>query len=221
MAGRSKRKGARRNRMAQTIGRSRREAGVGDDNWQELVLSDGLAGAVSHSLRRTIEQHGSALGPDWSAAILGFRHSLQGRKPHPTKWYEEVFVRYPGCAYVELCMGDHHHHWSGRFHRARRHYEAAARLDPQLALAHYNRGMVYLLLGLPDRLAAAMRRAADTAGADEHELHARAIFNLSALQTHSGNTREAMELCKQALEIWPEYPEANEAMQRYDTTWLT
>ena len=221
MTGQPKKKGVRRDMMAQVISRCCSEAGVGDDNWQELVLSEDLGGPVAQSLRRYIAQHGPVLGPRWCGAILGFRESLQGRQPHPVQWHEKVFTRYPGCAYVEICTGDHHHHWSGRFHRARRHYEAASANDPLLALAHFNRGLVYLLLGLPEPLAEAMQRAADTAEADEHEIQARAIFNLSALKTHSGNSREAMELCQRALEIWPEYPEANAAMQQFKTAWLT
>ena len=147
--------------------------------------------------------------------------SLQGQKPHPSDWHAKVFSGYPGCAYIELCMGDHHHFWSGHFHRARRHYEAAATLDPELALAHFDRGLVYQLLGLPDRVLEAMELALNTSGDDQGQLRARAMFEMATVHAHQGRTVRAKELCEGALALWPEFPEAAAAMEQLSKAWLT
>lgn len=207
--------------MATFIRRWQREADIREDNWRERSLPPDLTGSALDSLQRYVELYAERLGPDWAAALHGFVQSLQGQKPHPSIWYDKVFSTYPGCAYVELCMGDHHHYWSGSFHRARHHYEAASELDPGLALAHFDRGLLYQLLGVPERVVETMQRALDTAGEDESQLRARALFEMATVHALADQTRQAKELCEAALALWPEFPEATEALEQLSSAWLT
>ncbi len=211
---------ARRSALEREILRARREHEADESNWQEKTLEGLEAGSLRDSLERYIARHAPQLGANWAAAMLGFRESLRGRKPLPVSWYHKVFCRYPPCGYVELCMGDHHHHWSGRFHRARRHYEKAAELEPELALAHYDCAQLYYLLGADSRVMDACQRAADCAREDEHQLKARALFDIASSLKALGKTAKAFDYTRQALAAWPEFPEANAVFEQQRSRWL-
>lgn len=199
---------------------ARKRHRVDELNWEQRLFSVTYVSSVRESLLSYVEAHADMLEAEWVVAILAFQASLRGEKPSPRVWYQQFFSRYPACAYVELCMGDHSLHHAARFHQARRYYRAAIDLDPQLTIAYYNLGITYQALGLFHMLQEPNQDVVKVARPDENELKARALFNMAGYLQQEGDSGEAYRLLVQALETWPEFPEANAVMQQVRTGWV-
>jgi len=201
--------------LDRVVERTTRDFDLGSENWRDQLIRFACGPRfATKSLERYVDAHQSRLGPRWAALFLAFEEEMLRQSERAERIYEEALCTYPPCAWVEATMGDVCLLILGRLHRARRHYQAAVALEPELANAHYELGLVYHALGLFERAAGEFKTAAQLAGGreDEREVAARASFNLGSYQWNLGECAISKQLIRKALEYMPDYPEAQASL---------
>ena len=184
------------------------------DNWRaRLVASYDYSPTLATHMERWLADHRGEVGLDWAQDVTRLQHYNDHLKPGGGGLYDKHLSDAPSSAGVEWDAGMYHFNVSGDLLAAKRHLGAAATLAPEVLTVHYHLGLIYHLLGAAERAEQSYRAAIAATTLGEEEFAARASYNVAAALLNTGRREEALTHLRRALELMPDYPQAQQALE--------
>jgi tetratricopeptide (TPR) repeat protein len=191
---------------------------ITDENYVDLILEElKRPPSILDYIKNYVKTNNEVVDLEWGCLMFLFIRADQEKHVSNIEKYYELLRKYPANWFTEVSIAELQLTYYGDLFKALEKFHTGLKLKPGDAHCHYTLGLIYHLLGVPNKSVEHYENAALHYENSNfpHDLKARSLYNIAVYEINIKEDYEKGEkLLKEALKEMPDYPEAKTALRQ-------